>query len=115
MPQARADDLAGLRLHDVDDGSLDVDVHAGPILVGDHLDDALEVGGVGDLVLGLAEDDADEAGLFAEVLEGLAVVTRRHHCTAVFVAPPWAVILGLRDALTALWLKVGSVDLLDQR
>ena len=37
---------------------LAVDVHAGPILVGDHFDDALEVGGVGDLVLGLAEDDA---------------------------------------------------------
>jgi len=28
----------------------------------------------GDLVLGLAEDDADEAGLGAEVLEGVAVV-----------------------------------------
>lgn len=98
-----ADDLAGLRLHDIDDGAdegaggevlasalvggagglfeeafvdgaFDVDVHAGPILVGDHFDDALEVGGVVDLVLGLAEDDADEAGLFAEVLEGVAVV-----------------------------------------
>ncbi|MFT7171939.1 MAG: hypothetical protein ACI9NQ_000147 [Paracoccaceae bacterium] len=56
------------------DGALDVDVHPGLILVGDHLDDALQVGGVGDLVLGLAEDDADEAGLFAEVLEGVAVV-----------------------------------------
>ena len=56
------------------DGTLDVHVHAGPILVADHLDHALEVGGVGDLVLGLAEDDADEAGHFAEVLEGVAVV-----------------------------------------
>jgi hypothetical protein len=56
------------------DGALDVHVHAGPILIADHLDHALEVGGVGDLVLGLAEDDADEAGNFAEVLEGVAVV-----------------------------------------
>jgi len=56
------------------DGALDVDVHPGPVLVRDHLDDALEVGGVGDLDLSLAEDDADQAGLFAEVLEGVAVV-----------------------------------------
>ena len=56
------------------DGALDVHVHAGPILVADHLDHALEVGGVGDFVLGLAEDDADEAGHFAEVFEGVAVV-----------------------------------------
>ena len=56
------------------DGTLDVHVHAGPILVADHLDDALEVGRIGDLVLGLAEDDADEAGHLAEVFEGVAVV-----------------------------------------
>ena len=56
------------------DGALDVHVHAGPILIADHLDHALEVGRVGDLVLGLAEDDANEAGHFAEVFEGVAVV-----------------------------------------
>ncbi|RYG96270.1 MAG: hypothetical protein EON58_12455 [Alphaproteobacteria bacterium] len=56
------------------DGTLDVPVHAGPILIADHLDHALEVGGIGDLVLGLAEDVADESGHFAEVLEGVAVV-----------------------------------------
>ena len=56
------------------DRALNVHVHAGPILVADHLDHALEVRGVGDLVLGLAENDADEAGHFAEVFEGVAVV-----------------------------------------
>ena len=56
------------------DGTLDVHVHAGPILVADHLDHALEVGGVGDLVLRLAEDDADEAGHLAEVFERVTVV-----------------------------------------
>jgi hypothetical protein len=98
-----ADHLSGLGCHDIDDGaderagrevltgslvggagglfeqafvdgSLDIDIHAGPILVADHLDHALEVGGVGDLVLGLAEDDANEAGHLAEVLEGVAIV-----------------------------------------
>ena len=54
--------------------ALDVHVHAGPILIGDHLDHALEIGGVGDLVLGLAEDDADEAGLLAEAFERVAVM-----------------------------------------
>lgn len=99
-----ADDLAGNGLHDIHDGAdegargkilpcafvgrtrglfeeafvdgtLDVNVHAGPILVGDHLDDALKVGGVGDFVLGLAENDADEARFFAEGFEGVAVVS----------------------------------------
>jgi len=37
-------------------------------------DSRLNAGEVSDLVLGLAEDDADQAGLGAEVLEGEAVV-----------------------------------------
>ena len=38
-----------------------------------HVDDVLKVVGGGNLVLSLAEDDADESGRLAEVLDGVAV------------------------------------------
>src|SRR5262249_36770873 len=49
--------------------------HGEPALLADELDDELaELGWILDLVLRLAEDDAEHAARFAELLEGLAVV-----------------------------------------
>jgi hypothetical protein len=55
----------------------------------DEIDDeAAQVGGVLDLVLGFAKDDAQDAGLLAEIFERVAVMfferdaTRRRSCTS---------------------------------
>jgi hypothetical protein len=58
------------------DVALDVGAERAPRFLIDEIDDeAAQVGGVLDLVLGFAEDDAEDAGLFAEVFEGVAVMS----------------------------------------
>src|ERR1022692_1024456 len=55
--------------------SLDVGAERAPWLLIDEIDDeAAQVGGILDLVLGFPEDDAEDARLFAEILKGVAVV-----------------------------------------
>ena len=56
------------------DFALDVQVHADPGFAVDQLDQALELGGVLDAVLGFAEDGGDEARAQAELVEDFAVV-----------------------------------------
>jgi hypothetical protein len=54
--------------------AFDVDVQAGPGFAVDEVDEAAQLGGVLDFVLGLAEDDGDEAGADAERIQDVAVV-----------------------------------------
>ena len=99
------DSGSGLRAHDLDDGidqdagrevlagaglgvlgvlfeqtfvdiALDVGAERAPRFLVDEIDDeAAQVGGVLDLVLGFAEDDAEDARFLAEIFEGVAVVS----------------------------------------
>ena len=58
------------------DIAFDVGAERAPGLLVDEIDDeTAQVGGVLDLVLGFAEDNAEDARLFAEVFEGVAVVS----------------------------------------
>jgi hypothetical protein len=97
------DDLAGFGLHDLDHGlderaggevlagpffrrsgilfqqafvdlAFDIDVDRRPVLAIDHADEFFQLGRVGDFVLRLFEDGAQEAGFFSEVFQGVAVV-----------------------------------------
>lgn len=54
--------------------TLDVDVHRRPVLIFDHFDDALKVCGIGNLVLGLAKDDAEQTGFPTKGFRSAAVV-----------------------------------------
>src|SRR5579884_1404076 len=56
------------------DGAFHVEVETDPGLAVDQLDQAAQLGRVLDAVLGLAEDDGDQAGADAQFLEDLAVV-----------------------------------------
>ncbi len=56
------------------DRTLHVDANADPGLVVDQRDDPLELGRVGELVLRLAEDGADQALLFGEAFERMPVL-----------------------------------------
>ncbi len=58
------------------DIALYVGAERAPRFLTDEIDDeAAQMGGVLDLVLGLPEDDAEDTWLFAEVFEGVAVVS----------------------------------------
>jgi hypothetical protein len=56
------------------DGTLHVDADPNPRLAVDERDDALELCRIGELVLCLAEDGADQTLLFGEGLEGVTVL-----------------------------------------
>jgi len=69
------------------DVALDVGAERAPGLLVDEIDDeAAQVGGVLDLVLGFAEDDAEDARLFAEIFEGVAVVSFERQAITFFDA-----------------------------
>ncbi len=53
---------------------VDVDVDRRPVLIFDHFDDALKVCGIGNLVLGLAKDDAEQTGFPTKGFRSAAVV-----------------------------------------
>jgi hypothetical protein len=92
--------------------ALDVGADADPLLLVDEVgDQALELGRVLDLVLGLAEDDAEEAVLLAQVLEGGAVVALQVGAVALDEARP-VVALGDRRLLLPgrLGLLVGHLE-----
>src|SRR3712207_9106317 len=71
---AGLDVLGALREQRLVGVALDVGAGRRPVLLVDEVDDeALELGGVLDPVLRLAEDDAEDAGLPGEVLEDVPV------------------------------------------
>ena len=64
-----------------------------PRLLIDEVDDeAAQVGGVLDLVLRFAEDDAEDARLFAEIFEGIAVVLFERQAVEFDEAGPVVVV-----------------------
>ena len=61
------------------DFALDVDIQADPGFAVDQVDQAAQLGRVLDLVLGLAEDDGDQAGALAQLGQDVAVVGFERH------------------------------------
>ena len=75
------------------DVALDVGAERAPGLLVDEVDDeAAQVGGVLDLVLGFAEDDAEDARLFAEIFEGVAVVSFERQAVELDEAGPVVIV-----------------------
>ena len=88
------------------DGALGVDLEGEPVLGVDEGDDLGEVGGLGDRVLGLGEDGADEAVLARELLERLLVAGEEVEAGEVDEAGPAAVLRDLARDAQGLGLRV---------
>ena len=84
------------------DVAFDVGRERAPRLLVDEIDDeAAQVGGVLNLVLGLAENDAENSRLLAEIVEGIAVVSLERQAIERHQFGP--VVLGGDGGLLLVW------------